>query len=56
MTSLDPIPGLSGLVGIVTGVLVVATVMTLLVDSLVHWLPVLLGLAVGIMAVKAING
>lgn len=56
MSSHDPIPGLSGLVAIAVGVIVVSMLMTLLVNSYLHWAPVILGLAVGLMAIKAIAG
>lgn len=56
MSSLDPVPGLPGLVAIIVGVLVVSTLITLLLHCVAHWPPVILGIVVGIMAVKAING
>jgi hypothetical protein len=56
VSSLDPVSGLSGIVGIIVGVLLVAAVIQFVAGSLLHWLAVFAAIAVGIMAVRAIHG
>ena len=56
MSSLDPISGLSGIVGIIVAVLAVSAVIQFVAGSLLPWLPILLAIAVGLMAVRAISG
>ena len=52
MSSLDSIPGSSG---IIAGVMVVSIVITLPTGNHFHWLPVAVALVVGMWAVQAIN-
>jgi hypothetical protein len=47
--------GSGGIVGIVAGTLVVCVIITLVTGSYGHWLPVLLGIVVGLAAVASIN-
>ncbi len=56
MSSLDSSPDSSGIIAIIVGVVVVSTIITLLTNNLLHWLPVAVGLVVGLWAVQAING
>ena len=49
-------PGKTGLIAIIVGVLSVSALITVLTDSVIHWFPVALGLVVGMMAVRSING
>ena len=56
MSSLDSIPGLPGIIAIIAGVVLVSILITLLFGYVIHWLPVVLGISVGLMAVRAING
>jgi hypothetical protein len=44
-----------GVFGIVAGILSVCVIITLVTDTYGHWLPVLLGIAVGLAAVARIN-
>lgn len=56
VTSLNSDSSLPGIVGIVVAVLAVSVVIQFVAGSLLHWLPILLAIAVGLMAVRAING
>lgn len=56
MRSSDSIPGSSGIAAIIVGTLLVSLLITLLFGHVVHWLPVILAIAVGLLAVKAIGG
>ena len=56
MTSLNSDSNSSGVIGIIVCVLVVSTVIQFVAGSLLHWLPILLAIAVGLMAVRAISG
>jgi Flp pilus assembly protein TadB len=56
VTSLNSDSSLSGVIGIIVGVLVVSAVIQFVTHSLLHWVAVIAAIAVGIMAVKAING
>ena len=47
--------GCGGIFGIIAGLLVVCGIITLVTGSYVHWLPVLLGIAISLMAVSSIN-
>lgn len=47
---------LPGILGLIIAVLAVSVVIQFVAGSLLHWLPILLAIAVGLMAVKAING
>ena len=47
--------GFSGIAGIVVGIIGVAIIMTFVLDSYVHWLPIIAGIVVGLMAVRSIN-
>lgn len=49
------VPGASGIVFIVVGSLVVSVIITQVTGSYVHWLPVVLGLIVGLLTVRSIN-
>ena len=55
MSSLDPISGLSGIVGIIVAVLAVSAVIQFVAGSLLHYLPILVAIVVGLMAVRAIS-
>ena len=55
VSSLESIPGSSGIAAIVISVLVVAIIITLITGYLAHWVPVAAGIAIGILAVKTIN-
>jgi len=55
VTSFHSIPGKTGIIAIVVGVVAVSALITLLTDSVLHWLPVAVGLVVGMMAVRSIN-
>jgi len=55
VSNLDSISGSSGLILIVTGVVLVAILITLITGYLAHWVPVAAGIAIGILAVKTIN-
>lgn len=56
VTSLNSDSSLPGIVGIIVAVLAVSVVIQFVAGSLLHWLPILLAIAVGLMAVRAING
>jgi hypothetical protein len=56
VTSLNSDPSLPGILGIIIAVLAVSVVIQFVAGSLLHWLPILLAIAVGLMAVRAING
>jgi hypothetical protein len=45
----------SGIFGLIVAMLVACEAVTLVTDSYGHWLIVLLGIAVGLMAAKSIN-
>ncbi len=47
--------GSGGIFGIVVGVLVACVSITLVTGSYCHWLPAVLGIIVGLMAVSSIN-
>ena len=49
-------PGKTGLIAIIVGVLAVSALITMVTGSVIHWFPVALGLVVGMMAVRSING
>ncbi|MDA0814218.1 MAG: hypothetical protein O3C21_17740 [Verrucomicrobia bacterium] len=49
-------PGKPGLIAIIVGVLAVSALITMVTNSVIHWFPVVLGLVVGMMAVRSING
>jgi hypothetical protein len=53
--SRSDIPGESGIAAIVFGVLVTAVLMSVVTQSHGHWLPMLLGIGVGLLAVRSIN-
>lgn len=55
MSSLDSIPGQSGIIAIIADVLVVSVIITLVTSALIHWVPVTTAIIVGVWAVKAIN-
>jgi len=55
MRTLDSIPGASGIAFIVVKTLVVGEAMTIVTGTYWHWLPLVLGIAVGLMAVASIN-
>jgi hypothetical protein len=54
--SSDSTPGSSGITAIIVGTLLVSLLITLLFGYVVHWLPVILAIAVGLAAVKVVNG
>lgn len=54
MSSRD-IPGLAGIVLIVVGLIAVSVLVSLVTGTHGHWPFVVLGIAVGLMAVKSIN-
>jgi len=56
VTSLNSDSSLPGIVGIVVAVLAVSVVIQFVAGSLLHWLPILLAIAVGLAAVRAIHG
>ena len=56
MTSLNSDSGLSGTIGFIVAVLTVAVVIQFVSGSLVHYVPILAAIVVGIVAVKTING
>ena len=56
MTSLDSNSSLPGIAAIIIGVVLVSILITLLFGYVIHWLPVCLGISVGLMAVRAIDG
>lgn len=47
--------GSGGIIGIIAATIVVSEIITLTIGTYVHWLPVLLGIVVGLMAVSSIN-
>ena len=55
MTSLPSNSSLPGIIAIIVSVLMVSILITLLFGYVVHWLPVVLGISIGLMAVRAIN-
>jgi len=56
VTTLNYDSNSSGVIGIIVCVLVVSTVIQFVTGSLLHWLPILLAIAVGLMAVRATHG
>lgn len=55
MSSLDSIPGQSGIIAIIVSVLIVSVLITLVTSTFIHWLPVTVGIVVGLWAVRVIN-
>jgi len=55
MRSLDPIPGASGIVWLVFAFLGVCGIMSMVTGDVWHWIPVIAGIIVGLMAVASIN-
>jgi len=49
-------PDLHGTVAIIVGTLMVSSLITLLFGHYAHWPPIILGIVVGLMAVKVIHG
>lgn len=47
---------LAGIVGIIIAVMAVSVVIQFVAGSLLHYLPILVAIVVGLMAVRAING
>jgi hypothetical protein len=47
--------GFSGIVGIIVAVIGVGIVMSLVLDMWSHWLPIAVGILVGLWAVQSIN-
>jgi len=47
--------GFPGIMGIVAGIIGVAVLMTLVLDMYNHWLPIIAGIIVALMAVRSIN-
>jgi hypothetical protein len=56
MGNRNSVPGASGISGIVVAVLMVSVVISEVTHTYSHWPFVILGLLVGLMAVKSING
>lgn len=56
MTSLPSNSSLPGIIAIIAGVVLVSILITVLFGYVIHWLPVVLGISIGLMAVRAING
>ena len=55
MSTLESIPGSSGITTIIVSVVVVSILITLITKSLHHWFPVTVAIIVGVWAVQAIN-
>jgi len=55
VSSLDSIPGQSGIIAIVASVLAVSALITLVTSTLIHWLPVTAAIIVGLLTVRVIN-
>ncbi len=55
MSSFDS-PGGSGVALIIAGIIVVSLVDTMLTGSVIHWIPIIAAIVVGLWAVAAING
>jgi len=55
MRSFDSIAGAAGIAFLVVGTLVVGEAMTIVTGTYWHWLPLVLGIVVGLMAVASIN-
>ena len=55
VSTLESIPGSSGITTIIVSVVVVSILITLITKSLLHWLPVTVAIIVGVWAVQAIN-
>ncbi len=49
-------PDLHGITAIVVATLMVSSLITLLFGHIAHWPPIILGIVVGLMAVRAIHG
>jgi hypothetical protein len=56
MRNRSSVPGFSGIAGIIAALLAVSAVITLVTGTYVHWPLVLLGIGVGLLAVRSING
>ena len=55
MSSLESIPGSSGIAAIVVSVVAVSVIITLVAKVFLHWIPVTAAIIVGVWAVQAIN-
>ena len=55
MSNRSSIPGFDGIVSIIVGLLVACGIITLVTGTYVHWPLVLLGIGVGLLAVRSIN-
>lgn len=55
VSSLDPVPGLPGIIAIIVSVVLVSIVITVITKCLLHWVPVIASIVVGVWAVQAIN-
>ena len=55
MTNSNSTPGVGGIAGIVIGTIAVSVIISEVSGTYLHWPFVLLGIIVGLMAVRAIN-
>ena len=55
VSSLESIPGSSGIAAIVVSVVAVSVIITLVAKVFLHWIPVTAAIIVGVWAVQAIN-
>jgi hypothetical protein len=55
MGSSNGVPGASGIVAIIVGTIVVSEIITEVTGTTIHWLFVIPGILMGLLAVKSIN-